>query len=185
MYYRERVDLSRYVTNVLRSTFPPWKRAMGRCSPLTTTSSSEFSTMRIRGETVLPLWRSDARILRRVGTTYTGARLSREEFLEFEARSKSSRWPTRALRAGQRNLWRDLQLLGEPAHPEETTRRKRSVRDIGLSRGVPALQFIPFRRGGRNRESRRPRGSSGDGSPTGSGPLRDAALSSIPRFDDD
>ena len=148
MYYHERVDLSCYVTNVLRH-FSAMEARNG-----TMLSAQNDLVERIlddagrSGNCLARFGGSDAHILRRVGTTYTEAPASsREEFLESLRQGRSrvgGRHGSTCVLASEIygvifNYW--ASLLGLRRHDLLGYDR---LRDIGLSAVSLPFQFIPF-----------------------------------------
>jgi len=148
MFYRERVELSSYVTTLLRH-FPAMEARNG-----TMLSAQNELVERILDDARRPgncharFGGSDAHVLRRVGTTYTEAPASsREEFLESLRRGQSrvgGRHGSTCVLAGEIygvifNYW--ASLLGLRRDDLQGLDR---LRDIGLSTASIPFQFMPF-----------------------------------------
>jgi predicted metal-dependent phosphoesterase TrpH len=148
MFYCERVELSAYVTTLLRH-FPAMEARNGTMlSAQNELVERILDDARRSGNCFARFGGSDAHILRRVGTTYTEAPASsREEFLESLRQGQSrvgGRHGSTYVLASEIygvifNYWASLlglrrgDLLGSDR-----------LRDIGLSAASVPFQFIPF-----------------------------------------
>jgi len=148
MFYRERVNLSSYVTTLLR-VFPAMEARNGAMiSAQNKLVERILDDTRRSGNCLARFGGSDAHILRRVGTTYTEAPASsREEFLESLRQGHSrvgGRHGNTFVLASEIygvifNYW--ASLLG--LRREDLLGYDR-FRDIGLSAVSVPFQFIPF-----------------------------------------
>jgi hypothetical protein len=148
MFYRERIELSSYITTLLRH-FPAMEARNGTMlSAQNELVERILDDARRAGNCHARFGGSDAHILRRVGTTYTEAPASsREEFLESLRRGQSrvgGRHGSTCVLAGEIygvifNYW--ASLLGLRRDDLQGYDR---LRDIGLSTASVPFQFMPF-----------------------------------------
>jgi predicted metal-dependent phosphoesterase TrpH len=161
MFYRERVDLSSYVTPLLRH-FPGMEARNGAMLPTQNRLVERILDDAQRwGNPLARIGGSDAHVLTRVGTTYTEAPgATREEFLEslrigrsrVGGRHGSTFVLAREIYSVIFTYWASLLGLARA----DLTGPDR-LRDIGLSVISIPLQFVPFlvAAAQKNAESRR------------------------------